>query len=381
MPEAFGTKNSNSSKNSQPPVGTMKRPATKRPAAKVGGDGEPSGEPSGTVSLTAEAVKDHNKFCEEAQSMTVEQFELALNKLDSKASMRLWKAFETSRKMSGEEEKYKEATKEGVGALRKKRKLLFGWVVDGKKTGDSFKECLEQVSLVKAQTDWGEEELRERVKGGTVIAKRDPADRRYWLFKANTQMEKTEVARHKMSGATYKAKADKQSVMDMMSAEKLELLGEEDFLMGAMSEEEGSQNGDGNLPADLAKALGEKIPKDKPRDKVPKEDKWECMSQVPHGESNQRVANRLMAFKTELTKDLASLEALLHSGKGTLPKPLVKDAEKAVQAGHDNLGKVAKALKGPGKKGAVAAVLQDALAALKGCKSKKLQLAKALKAD
>lgn len=144
-------KNSNSSKNSQPPVGTMKRPATKRPAAKVGGDGEPSGEPSGTVSLTAEAVKDHNKFCEEAQSMTVEQFELALNKPDSKASMRLWKAFETSRKMSGEEEKYKEATKEGVGALRKKRKLLFGWVVDGKKTGDSFKECLEQVSLVKAQ--------------------------------------------------------------------------------------------------------------------------------------------------------------------------------------------------------------------------------------
>ena len=223
--------------------------------------------------------------------------------------------------------------------------------------------------------------MRERVKGGTVIAKRDPADRRYWLFKANTQMEKTEVARHKMSGATYKAKADKQSVMDMMSAEKLELLGEEDFLMGAMSEEEGSQNGDGNLPADLAKALGEKIPKDKPRDKVPKEDKWECMSQVPHGESNQKVANRLMAFKTELTKDLASLEALLHSGKGTLPKPLVKDAEKAVQAGHDNLGKVAKALKGPGKKGAVAAVLQDALAALKGCKSKKLQLAKALKAD
>ena len=111
----------------------MKRPATKRPAAKVGGDGEPSGEPSGTVSLTAEAVKDHNKFCEEAQSMTVEQFELALNKPDSKASMRLWKAFETSRKMSGEEEKYKEATKEGVGALRKKRKLLFGWAVGGKK--------------------------------------------------------------------------------------------------------------------------------------------------------------------------------------------------------------------------------------------------------
>lgn len=64
--------------------------------------------------------------------------------------------------------------------------------------------------------------MRERVKG--VIAKRDPADRRYWLFKANTQMEKTEVARQKMSGATYKAKADKQSVMDMMSAEKLELL-------------------------------------------------------------------------------------------------------------------------------------------------------------
>ena len=62
---------------------------------------------------------------------------------------------------------------------------------------------------------------------------------------------------------------------------------------------------------------------------------------MQEGETSKKVADRLMAFKTELTKDIASLEALLHSGKASLPKPLVKDAEKVVKAGQGSLGKVA----------------------------------------
>ena len=70
----------------------MKKPACKRPAAQEekeeeGEVQESEGTPS--VELTAAAVKDHNKFCEEAKGMTVGQFELALAKMDAKASMRL----------------------------------------------------------------------------------------------------------------------------------------------------------------------------------------------------------------------------------------------------------------------------------------------------
>ena len=45
---------------------------------------------------------------------------------------------------------------------------------------------------------------------------------------------------------------------------------------------------------------------------------------MQEGETSKKVADRLMAFKTELTKDIASL-----------------DAEKVVKAGQGSLGKVA----------------------------------------
>ena len=73
-------------KASQPPL--------KKPAACGEGTEEEEAPPEEKhVELTAEAVKDHNKFCEEAKDMSVEQFEAALSKLDDKASQRLWKAF------------------------------------------------------------------------------------------------------------------------------------------------------------------------------------------------------------------------------------------------------------------------------------------------
>ena len=77
----------------------MKRPAAaaglKRPAAKAEEEDTPEGAHQ---PLTAQAVKDHNKFCEEAAQMSSSQFEKALSCLDEKAAMRLWKAFEKSRR-------------------------------------------------------------------------------------------------------------------------------------------------------------------------------------------------------------------------------------------------------------------------------------------
>ena len=115
------------------------------------------------------------------------------------------------------------------------------------------------------------------------------------------------------------------------------------------------------------------------KEKKEKEDKWETMSQVEEGAGGKDLQNRLGAFKTEITKDMANLEALLHSGKGALGKALQKDAEKVVQEGQAVLKEIGKNI-GSAKKAAVATVLQKALATLKQLKAKKLQLRKAVRA-
>ena len=102
---------------------------------------------------------------------------------------------------------------------------------------------------------------------------------------------------------------------------------------------------------------------------------------MQEGEGTKKLESRLMAFKTELTKDIANLEAALHSGRSQVPKPLVKDVEKAVAEGQGALTSIQKCMKGGSKKTAAAPVLQAALVAVKALKSKKLLLSKALKAE
>ena len=69
------------------------------------------------------------------------------------------------------------------------------------------------------------------------------------------------------------------------------------------------------------------------------------MSQVKEGEGSKELQNRLVAFKTELTKDTANLEALPHTGKWAgLAKSLQKDAEKVVQEGQAVVRRLAKPL-------------------------------------
>ena len=79
----------------------------------------------------------------------------------------------------------------------------------------------------------------------------------------------------------------------------LEDLTEQDFdLEYGGSESEGSE-----LDKDLAKAMGIQGDKDKEKEKKKKEGKWAKMSQ----------GAKLVAFKVEVTKDLAALEALRFS--------------------------------------------------------------------
>ena len=167
----------------------------------------------------------------------------------------------------------------------------------------------------------------------------------------------------------------------MWKAKHLEYLTEDDFNLP--SEDEGEDEEDSELPAGLAEALGTKSNKDKEKkekkEKKDKKDKWEEMTEVQEGEGPQKVKDRLMAFKVELTKDLANLEALLHTGQ-QLSKPMVKEAKQVQVDGQQALKKVTALLKASPKKAAVTEGLKDALLALKGMKSKKVLLAKALKA-
>jgi hypothetical protein len=53
--------------------------------------------------------------------------------------------------------------------------------------------------------------------------------------------------------------------------------------------------------------------KDEKEEKETKGNKWDQMSQVSAGDGQKQLKERLVLFKAELTKDLASVEAALFS--------------------------------------------------------------------
>ena len=105
---------------------SLKRPAAKE-EEKVEEPGEGEEEEEATEDpvvkinqkLTKNALKDHNKFLEATQ-LDEKNFLKALSKLEPGAAQKLWKKFEKSRKVEGQEE-----CQSGPGSLEKKRKLLF----------------------------------------------------------------------------------------------------------------------------------------------------------------------------------------------------------------------------------------------------------------
>ena len=99
-------------------------------------DAESNKGSKSTVSrLSKEALSNHNKFVEEAEKkkLSEEAILAAMKQADNKTQMSLWKAFEQSRKGSGLQDSFKEATGSGTGSSIKKRKLLSAWIMDGGK--------------------------------------------------------------------------------------------------------------------------------------------------------------------------------------------------------------------------------------------------------
>lgn len=186
---------------------SLKRPAAKE-EEKVEEPGEGEEEEEATEDpvvkinqkLTKNALKDHNKFLEEATQLDEKNFLKALSKLEPGAAQKLWKKFEKSRKVEGQEESYQHAMKSGPGSLEKKRKLLFLWVQNDKTCGERYREYVEKMSLVKTEgvkqkwlttqeavSRWGKEELWSRVQAGTILARSAPRTKGFGSSKASSR--------------------------------------------------------------------------------------------------------------------------------------------------------------------------------------------------
>lgn len=321
----------------RPAASILKKPAAKDPKVKEPeGEEEEKGEPVQDGSedgpkLTHQALVDHQKFLEETKDLDEKNFLAALQKLDSGASMRLWKQFQNSRKSEGQEEDYNNAVSNGIGAVAKKRKLLYGWAQSDQTCGEQYRKYMHQISLVKssgvkekwlttaqAVSTWGKDELWARVKAGTISARKCPQDPRFYEFKNVQQVAKTEASHTKKTSITHSGKLDKKTALEYENQEWGQVV-EADWQIHE-EEEEAPENVD----ADLAKALGVKLPKtqeEKNKDKPEKE--LETASKISAADSKADILDKVMRFKAELEKDKSQLDSKEYEAK----KAGVKDAQ------------------------------------------------------
>lgn len=215
---------------------TVKRPAAaalpvdREKKAKHGEEEPEESEAESQVqppSLTEEALRNHQRFLKEMskfKDMSQDGFEKALEKLPTSTREHLWKAFEASRKETGTEKEYKDACS-GAGALRKKKALLRGWVLDKGTIGQCYRQSITTISMnykegleeswftkQEALQKWGPEELKERLKKGTIEARRNPLDKTYFEFKSVVHKKSKMAERNKVASyGTNQLKARQMS--------------------------------------------------------------------------------------------------------------------------------------------------------------------------
>jgi hypothetical protein len=147
--------------------------------------------------LTEAALKKHDEQLKnqlKAGSITEQQFEESMGK---DGMQRQWQNFAYARKGNFEVDNgFKELSKLGRGAQQnsKKRMLLFAWLKDPS-FGSSYMSVMTSLEFnkkTKKQLSWltwkqtldkhGSEEAVSMVKAGTLVARRNPQDRRFWQF-------------------------------------------------------------------------------------------------------------------------------------------------------------------------------------------------------
>ena len=371
----------------------------KRPAAAQGGSQpkKKAGEPG---KLTAEALENHKKFIQAVEEKTKnggidqEGFEEALGQLDPSVSQALWKAFEQSRKACGQEELYKNECN-GVGGAKKKRQLLRAWIMDKQSCGQTYRQSQHTMGLLKTQgvkekyitkeealTKWGKDELAQRLASGTIHARRCPQDKRFWEFKSVTQQGSCMAQSNKST--SYKTGEEKVKKASLMDFENLQLedLHESDLDIGDEPQSPEEEEEHKALPDDLAKALGIKNP-NQAKIKDAKPNAWELESRLDNATSTQEIKDKLVKFKSEITKDVATLEMKMVEVKKTCPDAaLLKKVAKCCSSSTDLCDTLAKAMKDKKPKvESVKSSLQAALEALTQLKAMKTAVLKHQKAS
>ena len=336
--------------------------------------------------LTQKALKDHQAFLEHASKLSDQQFDKAFAKLPEAQQQSLWKRFESSRKAVGRDDEYKKETT-GTGSQVRKKHLLRSWCMDGGKCSERYKKAFASITLEKkhgVEKTWlskkqmedelGLEEMKARLAAKTLKWRRNPEDGRFFQFQKLSEKEATWLNKKKSSQVEAAGEA---TAKDLVSFDQLMLeeIDEDDFVMGAGEEDASETEG---MDKDLAKLMGLKDKEKK--EKKDKEDKWAKLSQVGNGTKSDEIQEKLMKFKTEISKDLATLEGGEFALKKAGEKTLLKHVQAVKKKAAASLGEITKLMAKKGAKAEVVAVLTKALSSLKECKAAKVQLSKALKA-
>ena len=336
--------------------------------------------------LTKKALEDHQKFLEESGNLSDKQFDKALSKLSPGQQQSLWKKFERSRKSQQMQMEYQKEIV-GAGSLARKKKLLRSWCLDGGKCDKCYKKAFSTIPLDKSsglEKEWyskkkmedeiGVEEMKMRLKAGTLKYRKNPEDPRFYQFQKLSEKEATWLTKTKQARKEVVADGTKEEAIKFDKL-MLEDLTEQDFdLEYGGSESEGDE-----LDKDLAKAM--RIQGDKEKEKKKKEDKWAKMSQVSDTDTQNKVSEKLVCFKTEVTKDLAALEALCFTLKDQGgDKALLKDIAQSQKKGSGILDSLKKCQAKKGAKDYLVDTLAKACTYLKELKSLKVRTKQALKA-
>ena len=355
--------------------GLLKKPAKAVPEAeKLAEEGEEeevfSDDEVVNPKVTAKNLKTHQQLLD-AKLCSAKEVDKALSKLPPNEAQVLWKKFEKQRQLAGADGTYKDVTK-GLGSQEKKHQLLRSFILDKGSIGKNYKTAMlafesteEKGGEVKFNT-WkqqvdkhGKNEAVARLKAGTMKFRKSPTDPRFFEFLDSTEYHKwSQTKKRRTEYSTDKHKAIKD---DWLSMENLSVedIGDSSFgLSGTLDD----------MEVEPQRLFPEK---DKKEDKKPK---WEEMSQVSKTDTKDSLLKKLLAFKTELCKDEATLQEAKLEAKGkSSNKDDLKILQSALTALQTSQKKIEKAISAGCKKEAVKEALIDSSAALaKGKKCKKL---------
>jgi hypothetical protein len=326
--------------------------------------------------LTEGNLKKHQDLLAKGASNEKDALEL-FNNLDSNSKQCLWKHFELQRKSMDVDAGFQSVAGKGAGSMGKKMKLMAGFIMDKGNIGSNYQSFYQSVSVTKSQTyeeswlsmekalsTWGKNELYERVKSGTIEMRKNPKDPRFPEFREEKVTKKVNVdnTRNLTMGGQSQV-----GVTDMMAF--FNQPGEDMEWDGFALENQSSSSKDNPLSG-LGKMLGikDKTPKPQGQDKDKEEmDRIETLSCVGKDDGVSMIQGKFVGMKKTLVKYENALQSI----------PDDKQDEKTSKQGSAILQALGKSLAALNdginnknlKKGHAKTVLATALAVVKKAKA------------